>query len=214
MCGQDRLRPPHVRVGRHQRVARVGRRDRRGRQSACAAARCSTGTRRFRYRRRSTATCSLRDRPGVQTTSGIADARRQLALDEGVHVLVLAVPRRCRRTRGRSGRVRESRASAESIDAPSAAEITPARSSPSAHARLPRTSSSNSRRSNRNDAPNAKRAASGSPSNRPDHRCAMFSAPTVVEGVLAALRAAVSMGRPQILMKPSVALRSNTSPAS
>ena len=157
------------------------RRDRRARRAARSSRRWragSSGMRRFRYSRRSTATCSLRERPGVQPAAGVADARDRA---------------RARRTRGRPRRrARRSRTpgrrapaarisrSPRSMAAASAAERTPARARPAAHARLPRTSSSNSRRSKRNDDPNAKSSASGSPANRPDQRCAI-SEPIVSE---------------------------------
>ena len=51
----------------------------------------------------------------------------------------------------------------------SAASSTPARASASAHARLPVTSSSKSRRSNGNDTPKSNAAGSGAESNLPDH---------------------------------------------
>ncbi len=52
-------------------------------------------------RRKSTDTCSLRDRPGMQTLARVADSRDELALDEGVDVLVPG-PRQQRRV-GRNG---------------------------------------------------------------------------------------------------------------
>src|SRR6478735_2066771 len=47
--------------------------------------------------------------------------------------------------------------------------MTPARPRARAHAMLPVTSSSNRRRSKRNDAPNSNASGSGAPSNLPDH---------------------------------------------
>ena len=59
---------------------------------------------------------------------------------------------------------------AASIRPASSSDSTPARASARAQAMLPVASSSNRRRSKRKDEPNAKAAASGAVSNRPDQR--------------------------------------------
>ena len=204
MRHEDRLRAAQVRVRRHQRVA--------GRFGALGERRDQRGD----------APLQLRDAPfqiqpqvdrdllvarasGVQPPAGVADPRDQFALDERVHVLVRGGSDA--KNADRSARDRISWSAARMRDASAASARRRVRSA-SAHARLPVTSSSNSRRSNANDAPNSNSASSGSPSKRPDQRCAIVSAPPPATR-RAALRAAVSIGSPQILMKPSAALRSN-----
>ena len=103
MRDEHRLRRPEVRERRHQRVAGRRRPARRARRRPRATPRCSSGMRRRRYSRRSSDTCSLRERPGVQTAAGVAEPLDQQALDEAVHVLVGAA----RRTPDRPGRVLE-----------------------------------------------------------------------------------------------------------
>ena len=63
MRDEHRLRRPEVRVRRHQRVARRRGLRRRAPRRRAASACCSAGMRRRRYSRRSSDTCSLRDRP-------------------------------------------------------------------------------------------------------------------------------------------------------
>ncbi len=60
---QHRLRRAEVRVGRHQRIARRLEPAESAPRSHRATACCRAGIRRRRYRRRSSETCSLRDRP-------------------------------------------------------------------------------------------------------------------------------------------------------
>ena len=74
--------------------------------------------------------------------------------------IVLSLPRESARGRHRSPRRRRPTARRRARAPP------PTRG-------CPRTSSSNSRRSKRNDDPNVKSSASGSPANRPDQRCAI-----------------------------------------
>src|SRR5262249_45084599 len=70
---------------------------------------------------------------------------------------------------------------------------TPARLNARAHARLPVTSSSNRRRSKRNDAPKSKAAASGAASKRPDQRFVAFDAAGL--GLAAGLWSAIRCDR-------------------
>ena len=60
---EHRLRAAQVRVGRHQRRRRPARPGRRTPPPARTTACCSSGMRRRRYSRRSSETCSLRERP-------------------------------------------------------------------------------------------------------------------------------------------------------
>ena len=163
---QHRLRRPEMRERRHQRVA--GRRGlrRKRRDDRARRPRCSTGIRRRRYSRRSSDTCSLRERPvcrrrpaspsrstssrstklctsssGPSTNAGFARPRSRMSVE-----------------RGGDRRRPPSRVS------------TPAAGSARAHARLPATSSSKRRRSKPNDEPHSKAAASGAASKRPDQR--------------------------------------------
>ena len=163
----------------------------------------NSGMRRFKYRRRSTRDLFVARAACVEPAARIADARDQLALDERMDVLV--VPCVFGREEPGSDPARADDLLERGADArASAAVSTPAFSSASAHARLPVTSSSKRRRSNLNEAPNSKSAASGSPANRPDQRWAIVSAHW--RGAARPLRAAVSVGRPQILMNPSAAV--------
>ena len=163
---QHRHGAAHVRVRRHQRVAGplglIGeRRDDRAQlllQQRNAAAQVQPQIDRHLLVARAA---------GVQAAAGVADARDELALDEAVHVLVVAVdPRRIA-----GGPARGSRSAPSAIAVASAASSTPARASASAHARLPVTSSSKRRRSNGNDTPKSNAAGSGAESKRPDQRC-------------------------------------------
>ena len=150
------------------------------RATSAAIRRCSSGMRRFRYSRRSTATCSLRDRPVCSRRPASPTRADQLALDERVHVLVL--PRRLgleeRRDRDAPRRERSPRARRAIAERVRASRHAGALAAPPPTPGCPRTSSSNSRRSKRNDAPNSNSAASGSPANRPDQRCAIGQRPT------------------------------------
>ena len=172
--GQNRLRPAQMGVGRHQRVARA------------------LGARRQNLDDCDDGPLNLRDAPlevepevdrdlfvarpaRMEPTTGVANARDELPLDKRVHVFVFL----------RLGRIEERlvacRATSTScrpasMAAASAGLNTPARASAAAHARLPRTSSSNRRRSKPNERPNATSAASGFPSKRPDHKCATDTA--------------------------------------
>ena len=172
---EHRHRAAHVRVRRHQRIAGllglIGERgDERAQlllQQRNAAAQIQPQIDRHLLVARAA---------GVQPAAGIADARDELALDEPMHVLVVAVdPRRIApallENRGQPvanapGRPRRQHAAATSA---------------SAHARLPVTSSSNSRRSNGNDTPKSNAAGSGAASNRPDHRCCDIRTPPDVD---------------------------------
>ena len=162
---EHRLRRPEMRIGRHQGFAgrRRLRRQRfddgrhrplqapesggagtaagRATPVRCATGQCAAGV---RHRRRA--------RP--------AAARRSCG-----HLR----PRR-RRTPDWSAPVSRISPSAASICAASSGVRTPAAESARAQARLPVTSSSKRRRSNRNDAPNSNAAASGAVSKRPDHK--------------------------------------------
>ena len=173
--GEHGLRAAQVRVRRHQRVAGVGRSVAPAPQSApegLAVAVARGASDRAADRRRPVRCASVRyGAVGRHRRHGpTARARRTRER------LRPAVRRRCRESSDPTFPERGFPAARSESRTPSAAEITLARSSPSAHARLPRTSSSKRRRSNRKDAPKANSSASGSPSNRPDHRCAMVSA--------------------------------------
>ena len=176
MRDEHRLRRAEVRERRHQRVAgrrrlraRARRRRRRPPAAAaecggagrgadratparCATGRCAGGGRRRRAARRAAARRSCaRPRRRPSTNAGFVAA----ALEDR------------RRAPLRSARA-------------SSAVSTPASRSARAHARLPVTSSSNSRRSKRNDAPNSNAAASGAVSNRPDQRFVISRQSSVV----------------------------------
>src|SRR5436190_20343245 len=122
------------------------------------------GMRRRRYRRRSSETCSFRERPVCRRRP--ASPRRSTSTRS---------TKLCTSSSGpstNSGLDRASSsiaASSASIWLASAAESTPAAASARAHAMLPAMSSSNSRRSKRNEAPNSNASASGPMSKRPDH---------------------------------------------
>ena len=94
--------------------------------------------------------------PGVQPLPRVTEFGDEQALDEAVYVLVGTV-----HERGIRAALRENVDSADWMDAASSAVRTPAPASARAHARLPVTSSSNSRRSKLNDDPHSKAAASG-----------------------------------------------------
>ena len=170
--GQHRLRAAQVRVRRHQRIGRglglVGEHGRRA--PRCAA--LDLGNPALQVEPEIDRDLLVARPAGVQAAAGVANPRHELAFDERVHVLVVARGSDVKKAGSVAAREAMSSSAARMTDA-SARASTPARSSPSAHARLPRTSSSNSRRSNRNDAPNSNSPASGSPANRPDQRCAM-----------------------------------------
>ena len=101
---------------------------------------------------------------GVQAAAGVAEPLDQQPLDEAVDVFVGAVDER----RARRGRARGCAASAVfDLARFVGATARPPRASARAHAMLPVTSSSNRRRSKRNEAPNSNAAASGAVSNRP-----------------------------------------------
>ena len=88
---------------------------------------------------------------GVQAAPGVADPRDELALDERVNVFVARGASDDEERGSSSPCGRDVLRAPRAIAAASAAVSTPACSSASAHARLPRTSSSNSRRSKLND---------------------------------------------------------------
>ncbi len=124
---------------------------------------CSEVDRRRRNSRRSSDTCSLRDRPVC--------SRRPVSPMRSTN---------CRSTKectsssgpathaGSACPLASISVSAAVVAAASSADRTPAAFRACAHARLPITSSSNNRRSKRNDAPKSKTAALGSLSKRPD----------------------------------------------
>ena len=145
------------------RLGRTARRASRKRRSTGGSTAAAAGCGACRYRRRSSDTCSLRERPVCRrrpaspmrstswrstnecTSSSAPDDPGRVGLPPGEDVGERGA------NRGRVlGRQRAGVASA------------------SAQARLPMTSTSNSRRSKRNEAPKSKTAALGSLSNRPD----------------------------------------------
>ena len=178
MRDEHRLRRTEVRERRHQRVAR-----RRGlrRQRVDDA-----GDRALEQRNAPPQVEPQIERhllvarpAGVQTPAGVAEPLDEQPLDEAVHVLVGAGDER----RIATGPARGSRPAPASICRASSGVSTPAVASARAHARLPVTSSSNRRRSKRNDEPNSNAAASGAVSKRPDHRVVISLQSPVVESV-------------------------------
>src|SRR5437764_3358549 len=126
--------------------------------------------RRQRYRRRSSETCSFRDRPvcnrfprsptrstSCRSTNACTSSSGPLTNESSASPLSRMWP------------------SAVFTDSASLALKTPARTRPSTYARLPVTSSSKRRLSKLNDAPNWNAVGSGSPANRPDQRFAIGS---------------------------------------
>src|SRR5262245_2359531 len=139
--------------------------------TTAATLRCSSGMRRRRYNRRSSDTCSLRERP-VWSRRPASPSRSTSSRSTKLWTSSSAPL-----TNAGSDRPRSSRsARAASICAASSRASTPARLNARAHARLPVTSSSNKRRSKRNDAPKSKAAASGAASKRPDQRFVALAA--------------------------------------
>ena len=160
MRDQHRLRRAEVRERRHQRVAgRCRLRGQRGDdardgalQQRDAAAQVQPQVERHLLVARSA---------GVQPA-----ARRRRAARPAAARRSCGRPRRGRRrTPGRSGRDRGASAAPLRSGAPRRARARRRCASARAHARLPVTSSSKSRRSKRNEAPNSKAAASGAVSN-------------------------------------------------
>src|SRR5262245_29729644 len=139
--------------------------------TTAATLRCSSGMRRRRYNRRSSDTCSLRERP-VWSRRPASPSRSTSSRSTKLWTSSSAPLRSAGSDRPRSRRS----ASAASICAASSRASTPARLNARAHARLPVTSSSNRRRSKRNDAPKSKATASGAASKRPDQRLVAFDA--------------------------------------
>ena len=210
--GEDRLRPAHVRVRRHQRIAGLRRALGEHRRSSARRPRCSSRHAALQVQPQIDGDLLVARPAGVQAPPGVADPRRQLALDERVHVLVLRAASASRRRPGRR-RARESRRSAAPIAAPSAADITPGALQPlrpreaAPHVvfeQPPIETEGGAEREQR-------RVGIALEPSGPEMRHGQC--PTGA-GRPAALRAAVSIGSPQILMKPSVAPRSNRSPAS
>ena len=166
MRDEHRHRPAHVRVRRHQGAAAHVRPDRRAPPRASRTLDCSSGMRRRRYSRRSTETCSFRDGP---CASGVpprqcarpADARQSCEHPRPAPFTHAGSRRPCSRIPARPSLMLW----------PSSAVSAPQATSASAHARLPVTSSSNSRRSNGNETPKSNASGSGAESKRPDQRC-------------------------------------------
>ena len=166
MRDQHRLRRAEVRERRHQRVAGRRRLRRRARRRRRATARCSSGMRRRRYSRRSSETCSLRERP-VCSRRPASPSRSTSSRSTKLWTSSSSPDDERRDRRGRA------RASPSAPPRSGAPRRRPARrrfASARAHAMLPVTSSSNRRRSKRNEAPNSNAAASGAASKRPDQR--------------------------------------------
>ena len=165
MRDQHRLRRAEVRERRHQRVAGRGRlRRQRGDDAGDAALQQRNAAPQVQpqIERHLLVARSA----GMQPPAGVAEPLDEQALDEAVDVFVGAGDKR----RIGAARARGCRSSATSICRPRRAAARRRAPSARAHARLPVTSSSNRRRSKRNDAPNSNAAASGAASNRPDHR--------------------------------------------
>ena len=163
MRDEHRLRRTEMRERRHQRVA--GRRRLRGQrvddardgalQQRNAAAQIQPQIERHLLVARSA---------GVQPAAGVAEPLDQQPLDEAVDVLVGAVDE----CRVGSALARACPRAPASIWRGSSASARRRFASARAHAMLPVTSSSNRRRSKRNEAPNSNAAASGAVSKRPD----------------------------------------------
>ena len=105
---------------------------------------------------------------GMQPLAQIADALDELPLDECMHVFIGTVDERGLAPAPFENVVQRGRDLLRFR-----ASNTPAPASPSTHARLPATSSSKRRLSNRNDDPNSNATGSGSPLKRPDQRLAI-----------------------------------------
>ena len=206
MRDEHRLRRPEVRKGRHQRVAGrlppapPGRRRRlrsragaaecgaagtaadRAKPARCANVPYAADGRRRRSARRAGARRSCGHPHRRPTTKAGSDVRLLEQCRERRFDLT-ALPRRSGRRPCASAR---------------------------AHARLPVTSSSNRRRSKRNEAPKSNAAASGAASKRPDHKLVISrqsqSQSSVVSRLLSREQSCVRVGRP---LHP----RRHTSPA-
>ena len=139
---EHRLRAPQVRVRRHHGLRRRALPASTSASTSDAIARCTTGMRRRRYSRKSSDTCSLRDRPVCSRLPGVADA-----LPPARARRTNARPRRRRRSSsaGRRGRRRGRLEPADDRRA-SAAVSTPARAERLGPRQLPVMSSSIRRR--------------------------------------------------------------------
>ena len=157
MRNQHRLRATHMCVSRHQGVAgRSAWHERADQPHQCGLQHRNPATQVEPQIERHLIVARA---AGVQPLARVADGFDQLALDEGVHVLVVAVDeRRIARAPARARSV-----SAAWMAARSSAENTPAASIASAQARLPVMSSSTRRLSNGNERPKANTSLSGSP---------------------------------------------------
>ena len=91
--GKNRLRAPEVRVRRHERVAGTGGAVGETATSARDVA-LKLGHAALQIQPQIDGDLLVARSAGVQAASSVADARRQLALDERVHVFVLAGGRR------------------------------------------------------------------------------------------------------------------------
>ena len=167
MRDEHRLRRAEVRERRHQRVARRRRLRRERVDHARATAALQQRNPAPQVEPQIERDLLVARSAGVQPAAGVAEPLDQLALDEAVDVLVVARRRTPDRARPRSRSSVERRLDLRRVLGASARR--PSRSA-RAHARLPVTSSSNRRRSKRNEAPNSNAAASGAVSKRPDQR--------------------------------------------
>ena len=205
MSDQDRLRATQMRIGRHQRVAalRLARQD----ANVRCERRWSGGHTALQVKTKIERDLLVARSPCVQSPAGVTNASRPVHARQRSGRLRPA-PRAQSGEERRDGPAlrRDLLESCPSPERPASRAEHPASSSASAQAQLPVTSSSNSRRSNRmtrriRTAPHRVRPRNGRTRDAPSS-----ALPTSCATGKADLREAVSMGKPQILMKPSAAL--------